>query len=189
MGASMGAILLAAIVCLSTAASGGLRSEPQSESTNATEDLEGFAWAIAGNITLSSEAAVEAGRCQGRYMNLIEGAAPGCLAQCYSHGICGALSSVISAFGDKKDKAAAKQAACAQKGSFTCLLQGNHRAKCGVLISQASFRHSNRSQGLPLIVKGRRGGIGICSRFASIPLSGVSQPRELDHRSFCPRIR
>merc|ERR1712045_662811 len=107
-----------------------------------TEDLDGFAHAFVGNMTLSAEASAEAvaeaGKCHGRYMGAIEGLAPGCLGQCYSRGICGALSHAIGAYGSRKNKRAAKRAVCAHKGAFACLLQGRNRGKCGPVISQAS---------------------------------------------------
>jgi len=134
--------VLAASVVLADAVPGGLRSEAQNETGNMTEDLEGFADVFVGNMTLtaeaSAEAAVEAGKCQGSYMGAIEGLAPGCLGQCYSRGICGALNHAIAAYGKKKDRAAAKSAVCAHKGAFVCLMEGSHRNKCRAVISQAA---------------------------------------------------
>merc|ERR1712228_1041433 len=65
--------------------------------------------------------------------------APGCLAQCESRGVCGALNHAISAYGGKgkKDKKAAERAACHHKSAIACLLDGKHRSKCRRLIGQA----------------------------------------------------
>merc|ERR1712176_447887 len=107
------------------------------------EDLDGLARAFMGNMSLSADASAEAvaqtGKCYGRYMGAIEGLAPGCLSQCYSRGICGALSHAIGAYGgSKKNRRAARRAVCAHTGAFACLLQGHNRKKCGPVISQAS---------------------------------------------------
>merc|ERR1712244_97264 len=59
-----------------------------------------------GAAEASTEGAAEAGKCHGRYMGAIEGLAPGCLGQCQSKGICGALSHAISAYGSQKNKRA-----------------------------------------------------------------------------------
>ena len=116
--------------------------ETQNETAIITEDLHGFARAFVGNTTLSAEVSAEvvteAGKCYGKYMGAIEGLAPGCLKQCYSRGICGALSHAIGEYGSRKNKAAAKQAVCAHTGAFGCLLEGRNRNKCGPVISQAS---------------------------------------------------
>merc|ERR1711976_800996 len=119
---------------------------------NASDDSAGLAQLVA-NAIMSSKASdekevsmdewtsqVEAqlGGCQGPYMAAMEGLAPGCLQQCCSQGICGALSHAISAYGASRNKAAAKDAVCSHRGAFTCLLEGRHAAKCQPLISQAS---------------------------------------------------
>jgi len=93
---------------------------------------------VSMDALLTAQAEAELGGCQGPYMAAIEGLAPGCLQQCYSQGICGALSHAISAYGASRNKAAAKHAVCSHKGAFTCLLEGRHAAKCRPLISQAS---------------------------------------------------
>merc|ERR1711976_616045 len=89
-------------------------------------------------VVTNAQVEAQLGGCQAPYMAAIEGLAPGCLQQCYSQGICGALSHAISAYGASRNKAAAKDAVCSHKGAFTCLLEGRHAAKCRPLISQAS---------------------------------------------------
>lgn len=144
-------VVLAASVLVVDAGPGGLRQqnetanmqrEAQNETAVMTEDLDGLARAFIGNMTLSAEASAEAvaeaGKCSGRYLGAIEGLAPGCLGQCYSRGICGALSQAIGAYGSRKNKRAAKHAVCAHTGAFACLLEGHHRSTCGPVISQAS---------------------------------------------------
>merc|ERR1712151_394187 len=140
---------MAALASRAQADAGGLRSGAEqevAEPINATEDAM-FAAAfdaafnseehIDDNATLSAEVAVS--RCSGKYMGAIEALAPGCLAQCESRGICGALNHAISAYGGKgkKDKKAAERAACHHKSAIACLLDGKHRSKCRSLIGQA----------------------------------------------------
>lgn len=136
------------------------------ETTNVTEDTAGLAQLVANTIMpsslsneekvstdalLAAQATAELGGCQGQNMAAIEGLAPGCLQQCYSQGICGALNHAISAYGANHNKAAAKHAVCAHKGAFDCLLEGSNVAKCRPLISQAS------RFGLPTTVGGLTG--------------------------------
>merc|ERR1712217_153315 len=113
------AALVATLASLAQAGAGGLRSEPDGEAaepSNTTENatftaaleaaILGFEEHIEDNVTLSAEVGVS--RCSGKYMGAIEALAPGCLAQCASRGICGAMSQAIGAYGgkDKKDKKA-----------------------------------------------------------------------------------
>merc|ERR1712217_121611 len=144
------AALVATLASLAQAGAGGLRSEPDgevAEPSNTTENatftaaleaaILGFEEHIEDNVTLSAEVAVS--RCSGKYMGAIQALAPGCLTQCESKGVCGALNHAISAYGGKgkKDKKAAERAACHHKSAFACLLDGKHRSKCRRLIGQA----------------------------------------------------
>merc|ERR1712039_351409 len=151
--ASMAQFIIAALVAtlasLAQAGAGGLRSEPDGEVAepyNTTENatfaaaLEAaildFEEHIEDNATLSAKVGVS--RCSGKYMGIIEALSPGCLAQCQSRGVCGAMDEAIGAYGGKKkDTKAAQRAACHHKGAFACLLEGKHRSKCGRLIGQA----------------------------------------------------
>ena len=153
--ASMAQVIVAALLAttlasLARAGAGGLRSDPDGEVAkpfNATENatftaaleaaIRGFEEHSEDNATLSAEVGVS--KCSGKYMGAIDALAPGCLAQCQSRGICGALNQAISAYGGKgkKDEKAAQRVACQHKGAIACLLEGKHRSKCRSLIVQA----------------------------------------------------
>jgi len=100
--------------------------EPQAMST---EDLVVLDLLFSENLTLSAEVASQTSMCHGAYMDALERASPGCLAQCQSRGVCGAISRAISAYLPTRDRSAAKRVVCSSTGAFAC--------KCGSLIRSA----------------------------------------------------
>jgi len=115
-----------AMTAVVTAAPGGLREPPRQNHT--VDEAEASASV--------NDLAAEATRCHGAFMNAVENMAPGCLAQCESRGVCGAVSKAIRAYLPRHSKHAVEKVVCAHQNSFACLLEDPHKAKCQELITK-----------------------------------------------------
>jgi len=100
-------------------------------------DMEALFGEVFGNVTLTSEVALESGRCGGlaAAANRI---APGCLGQCEWSGVCSAVNHVAGTWLRTHDKAKVTKQICSHKGAFECLLWNSHKKKCQRLLNRGS---------------------------------------------------
>merc|ERR1712013_574319 len=113
----------------------GQSEVPVIQSANSTSHVP----SVDENISLASAADLdaEAARCSGGWAALVEGIAPGCLAQCQQHGICAVISEVVGTYTKTHNKKQVKRRVCKHKSQFVCLLWDEHRQKCQKLLDKA----------------------------------------------------